>query len=185
MVYTQLFDLCKRIVELVWGKSDIEIFCSWDQWEICFSRPCRVSPFHVNHPSGYSWDLTFLCIEHSRNSLDIPGCSKCWGDTQIGCFLSNRIFHFREQTKKPRLFLFLLTLCFLSEIFPGNSWALFSEGSESGKHSPGTLAWGALRQWSRSCSSDCWLWVLFSQVHTSFLPLSHLHYNTDKDLSTL
>lgn len=38
-----------------------------------------------------------------------------------------------------------------------------TESCGSGNHSPGTLGWGAFREWSRSCSSDCWLWVLFSK----------------------
>lgn len=134
MVYTQLFDLCKHIVEPVWGKSDIEIFCSWDQREICFQRACRVSPSHVNHPSGYSWDLTFLFTEHSRNSLNICQDVPRAGDTLNRLLpLKCRIFSFREQIRKDKdLSLLDNALCFLSEIFRGSSWALCTERSKSG-----------------------------------------------------
>lgn len=105
------------------------------------------------------------------------------GRHSMGCFLSNtELLVFESKPEKPKIFLFLLKLCFLSEIFHGNSWALCTKSSESGATAQAQRAGEPL-----GSGQGLGLLTLgpFFQVHTSFLPLSHLHHNTDKDLSTL
>lgn len=124
-----------------------------------------VSPFHVNHPSGYSWDLTFLFIEHSRNSLNIHQDAPRVGETLNGLFpVKHRTFSFWEQTRKAKDLSFLV-----KAVFPlrNLSWEILSTLYQElwvRSHSTGTAGWGALRQWSRPWTADS----------GSFFPSPHL-----------